>query len=365
MFNHLHYVPILKSMEAEFVALRQLPADLRGLLTPLINILPPKMDHKKGKPKKALDVHLYDVGIKISKSWGIDYPVFIDPFYITSSDYKAISGRHPYIYFWELARRQYVKIIPVVYLQSDENYLKAVKQSIIEDNNGICLRIVQDDIDNADSLEETIHSLMALLNVTSENTDIVLDFKSLPLQDVGDPPTYIRNILKNFPNLSAWRTFTIAASSFPKSLRDMAEESHELIPREEFTIWKNILAKGGQHSRHPAFGDYAIDHPTYQDLKYGKPKIPVTLRYTTPSHWLVFKKREKNEYGHNQFYDLCRELVGRKDYCDPSFSVGDKRIHLCSTRSTGPGGPPQWKQIGFNHHFTLVAQQVANYRASS
>lgn len=340
MSTHLHYVPILKSMEAEFVALRQLPVDLKKLLTPLINILPPKMDHKKNKPKKSIGTHLYDVGIKISKNWGIDYPVLIDPLFIVSGGYGAIYGRHPYVYFWELARRQYVKIIPVVHLLNDDNYLNAVKATVIEDNNGICLRIVQDDIDNADSLEEAIDALMAKLNASFENTDIVLDFKSLPLQDVGDPLSYIRNVINNFPRLSSWRTVTIAASNFPQSLRDMAEESTKLIPREEYIIWKNLIAKEHSLSRLPSFGDYAIDHPNYQDLKYVKAKIFVTLRYATNSHWLVVKKREKNEYKHDQFYDLCHELVENKEYfLTPEFSTGDKRIHLCSTRSGRPGGP--------------------------
>ena len=365
MFTHLHYIPILKSKNAEFVALRQLSPRTKKLLTPMINVLPVPWDHQKEKGKETLDAHLEDIGIKIAKNWGIDRPIFVDPFYISTIK-ERFHGRHPFTYLWQIASRQYAKIVPVIGLDNDDDYLNTVEEVVSTDKHGVCIRIIQEDIDNFDTVDASIQSLLARLGSEHNMCDIIIDFKALPLADVGDPISYVVNLINNFPSLESWRTFTIAATNFPQYLSEMKPDSDITIPRTEFLMWKGIIASGKSLSRLPSFGDYAIEHPAYQDLDLKNRRVSVNLRYTTNSDWLVFKKRDKDKFGHGQFHDLCDDLVKRREqYCGPAFSASDKYIHLCSMKSARPGSPPIWRQIGFNHHLEFVAKQISSFRVAA
>ncbi|MDA8213854.1 MAG: beta family protein [Nitrospiraceae bacterium] len=361
MFNHLHYVPILQSKRAEFTALHQLSNDVKGKLTPLLNVIPVPWNHATDSPKKTLKAHIDWVIGYIVKSWPRDYPLFLDIMYVSSND-EIIEDRHSSIYCLEALRSYNQKIIPVTGVDRDDNYQNALRSIVRKHKSGVCLRIQQDDLDDFDKLADAFDSLLKKFNIEAKYCDIIIDFEALPLKEVSDPIAYISNIVRAFPQLTKWRTFTIAASSFPKIL-EMSSDSDALIQRTEYLLWRQIVSND-KIPRLPSFGDYSIQHPAISDLDFRKIKSSVNLRYATETHWRVYKAREKFRYGYDQFNDICKDLINTQEYYGSHFSVGDKYIDRCAKNADGPGTPEIWRRVAFNHHMTLVVKQLANFDGS-
>jgi hypothetical protein len=88
--------------------------------------------------------------------------------------------------------------------------------------------------------------------------------------------------------------------------------------------------------------------------------MSASIRYTTPESWLIVKGRNVNQYGFEQYYDLCKQLIGRPEYVGPEFSWGDEFIWKCAQETAGTGNATTWRKVGVNHHLTLVARQLSN-----
>lgn len=357
MFNHLHYVPVLKSKRAEFSALYELSDAAKAIITPLIDVIPVPWDYGTDSPKRSLKAHIDCITGYIVKSWPRDLPMFLDLLYAAANN-EVIQDKHAALYCFESLRRYRQRIIPVTRLDRDDDYQNVMKSIINKDKMGACLRIQQDDLDDFDALDEALNDLTAHFEIPPTSCDILLDFQALPLQEVRDPVTYISNVIRTFPNLTEWRTFTVAASNFPKIL-EMTPDSDELISRDDYNLWRSVVSN--DISRLPSFGDYSIQHPEMSDIDYRKIKISVNLRYATEAHWLVYKGREKNRHGHQQFNRICKDLVNRPEFGGSRFSAGDNYISGCAINTAGPGTPEIWRKVGFNHHITLVAKQIANF----
>src|SRR5947207_11870660 len=77
MFDHTHYVPILKGKEGEYQALSELTPTIKSKLTPLIEPIPIPYDFANEIPAKTVDEHLENFVSKIVLNWGLD-PIFFD-----------------------------------------------------------------------------------------------------------------------------------------------------------------------------------------------------------------------------------------------------------------------------------------------
>lgn len=72
------YVPILKTKRAEFNAIGQLTPDVKSKVIPLLEIEPVPIDPETGTPDKTYDIHLRDMGEKISNISSNLSSVYID-----------------------------------------------------------------------------------------------------------------------------------------------------------------------------------------------------------------------------------------------------------------------------------------------
>lgn len=342
MFNHLHYVPILKSKRAEFRALQQLTTDVKLKLTPLIDVIPVPWDHATDRPRKSLKQHLDSIITYVAQSWPIDYPFFIDLTFVND----FVNGKHSLMYCLDILRVQGRTVIPVTGIDFDDNYYAALSESLPSSNSGLCIRISTVDLDDFDELSMSLENLLSKLHLSPLHCDIILDFQTLPIPEVSDPAAYISNVINIFPRLQEWRTFTIAASSFPKIL-EMSANTMDFIARDEYQIWSTII-QAEQGERLPSYSDYTIQHPDMTDVDYRKIKISVNLRYATPTNWLVYKGREKNRYGHNQFNQICRDIINRPEYNGQNYSAGDHYIYCCAHNTDGPGNTETWRRVGFS-----------------
>ena len=107
-----------------------------------------------------------------------------------------------------------------------------------------------------------------------------------------------------------------------------------------------------------------VHNPSYEAALCAFRKISLrqtpSIRYTIDESWLVVKGKNLRDYSFSQFYDVCRNLIARPEYCGPAFSWGDWYINECANTREGPGNLTTWRKVGTSHHLAFVASQIAN-----
>lgn len=362
MFNHLHYVPLLKGKQGEYGALRELADAAKERLTPLVDVPPIPWDYDKEKPAKSIESHLKSVPVNIAKAWGKQRPIFLDLYYVEPGKMTK-DGRHPLTWILEKARECEIILIPTTGFDRDDSYQDAVRKAAGTDQRGVCLRVGSEDIEDIGEMRDAAKQLLKRCSLSPEACDVILDLREISARDLNGLCEHICDVLRAFPYVNRWRTFTLAGSSFPMSLSGIQSNSVQAITRAELNLWKKVQADAKNLPRIPSFGDYGICHPEFPDFDMKLMRMSVNLRYTTEAKWLVFKGRDARRFGYDQFNELCAELVDRKEFAGPDFSWGDSYVERCANDLDGPGNASSWRKAGTNHHLTLVGEQVANAAA--
>lgn len=91
-----------------------------------------------------------------------------------------------------------------------------------------------------------------------------------------------REFMAEVPNHERWRTFTISACAFPKSMGGIERNSYEFVPREEWIAWRDHLyARRDNLPRLPTFGDCGIQHPSgVEGFDPRTMQVSASIRYT-------------------------------------------------------------------------------------
>jgi hypothetical protein len=357
MFKYNHYIPILKAKDGEFGALSELPIEIKNKISPLIDVFDTESS------TKSLDFRLDKIATKIKTAWGDSQPVFIDLFGI-DLDKRVSGGLHPLLFIFERLRNLNVQAIPSIGFDRDEAYNRALRNIVNEDNRGVCIRLLKDDMDNTDELEYNLESLLGDLNIVLNDVHILLDFRTLKVADVGISVDVAIDVIRNLPNVNDWGMLTIAASGFPGSLSDIGTNATGTLPRTELQLWNSLIDRRREIERLPSFADYGIQHPDLLELNWNSISLVSNIRYTLTSEWLIMRGGSNKKYGWDQAHQLSRELIAMPEYYGASFCWGDSYITDCANETVGPGNMTTWRKVGTNHHLTLVASQIANARAS-
>ena len=105
-----------------------------------------------------------------------------------------------------------------------------------------------------------------------------------------------------------------AASSFPENLSDVAS-TVSTLPRREWQLWQTLQRRPDRLRRRDLiYSDYAIAHPIPRELDPRTMRLSASIRYTAPEEWLIMKGRNVRQYGFEQYFELCRMLIGRPEY---------------------------------------------------
>lgn len=356
MFDHRHYVPVLKAKAGELRALRELDSSVKARFTPLLEVPPVAWDHVNDQPSKTLDEHLRTVVESICTAWQGDAPAFLD-FY----DPGALTDASPVITVFDDLWNNGCPVIPVTAPDRPDAYHDAIKDVVRRAGRGVCLRVEPRDLES--SAEDTIDLMLSLYNVEPDKCDFVLDFRDV---SPGQGPTITwaaRSILNEIPHLTEWRTLTLLASAFPENMSGIRANSIEAVERTEWLVW-NSLVRSANGKRIPTFGDYGIQHPNLTEVDPRLIRMSANIRYTVAEAWLILKGRDVRVHRHEQFHELCRKLVARSEFCGATFSPGDEYIARCAEEAAGPGNATTWRQVGTSHHLTFVVNQIANLFAT-
>ncbi len=359
MFNHKHYIPILKGKEGEFDALRTLSRKTRLQLTPFIDVTYPS---RQGKMKPVpLDVHLAKIVSRILNCWGIHEPIFVDLFDIKLTD-RIQEGILPVSYLFDYLRSRSILAIPTTGLDRDEPYNEAIAKIIARDQRGACIRILGDDMDDVYELHEDLSQLRSALKSNEEDLHLLIDFRFLLSAAIPSAVEKATEILNSLPNIQNWKTVTLAASAYPQSLMGIKPNSIKRIKRCELELWFSVMSK--TIKRIPLFGDYGIVNPITVEFDSSRVSSSAKIRYTVEKEWLIVKGKSLRTHPDKfkQYHNLAGSLSKMADFLGPTFSPGDTYIKRCASHEEKSGSLTTWITVDTSHHLTFVADQIAKMR---
>lgn len=349
MFDHKHYVPVLKGKRAEFPALGELHS--KNDVTPLLESVPDQAPEC--------------VPNRMSAIWPQDKPFFIDLLFLDDEDMEdGAAGEHAIQGCFSAVANHRLHAIPVTGTGRSPAYQEAIRQIVNNQNRGFAIRLVSEDFDDADELQTAIEAIIELVGVPPSDIDMMIDAGTVANMGQGAVAQMHRASLSMIPAIDDWRTLTVISGAFPMSLAPLNAGAWNLVPRTDWAAWRSLII--GQHrpNRLPAYGDYAISHP---DLPPGgRATILGQLRYATPNSFLIWKGYNvfKHQNGYNQFFDICQAMVARPEYRGQAFSFGDAEISAKAANQGSSGNAETWRKIGVNHHIETVIDQIANLPSS-
>lgn len=361
----LEYFPILKSKQGELRALREskhLPAT-----SPILEIVPWERDEGDWEND---DVQLQKSVERVTKAWNGSQPVlFIDA---AAAERDPVDGwgdaSCPSVLATMVDRlsRAEIPVAPVIRAASRPDYLTVVRANF--DALGISperavVRVTAEDLDETVApLRDVAQNAVARLGIAVEDTDLLLDFGSVSDETVVAMSTRLaRLVLPQFEG-QGWRSLVLGAGAFPANLSEVTAGTVVNLPRQEVSLWRSASSF---LSTPLSFADYAVTHPI---LPQGAPfAAPPQLRYSIDGSWLVAKGRRNDRRGHQQFFDICAQVlkaagaesVGNLD------SWGDQYIKDAAHESTtpaghvGPGNASTWRAIATSRHLALVSNRLS------
>jgi hypothetical protein len=347
MFDHTHYVPVLKSKQGELWALENLSDAARESVTPLLEFLP----HKKNSVK----AHAAELCESLTNAWGTERPFFIDGVHL-----QATSGSGQLLeQVFAATRHCKLQAIPVTSIGRSKEFQSSVQRIVNADNRGAMIRLNARDFVASDRFVEAIQGLTNFLKLTPEQIDIFIDYG--PRTDSAEIVQFARIHIAAIPNINKWRTLTIGSGAFPPSIKQY-DEWHKL-PREEWGAWIETMSSNPPLSRLPSYSDYTIRDP---GIPPDRGSASANLRYTTDLHYFVKCGKLVKHGGAESMPALCRSLMEKKEYKTEAFSVGDSEIARISTnqrsrdkkRKLQTGNAGQWTQWCMNHHIEFVVDQM-------
>lgn len=349
MFDHVHYVPVLKGKRGEIGAL----ADMGSWdgLTPLIEAVP----GKAGPQEAAISIPK-----GLAPFWPTAKPYFADLRYLEDVEDEEETP-HPVTLCAARAATENQSIILTTSLAVSPAYQLAVRDAGLPE---VALRLVPDDFAEPDELAAAVDALLQVLGATPDRVHLMVDLGSVAGMAATGVALMQRGYLDLVPQVEAWRTLTIISGAFPPGLAALDGNEWSRVPRADWIAWRQLVAGARPPARLPAFGDYAIAHPNLPPD--GPVTILASMRYSTPGSFMIFKGRNvrTDPDGYNQFVTICADLIGRQEFSGQGFSAGDAAIQQkATTPGSAPGNPEQWRRIGTNHHVEMVRDQLANLPA--
>lgn len=355
------YVPMLKGKEGEFAALEVLTGDIKRQVIPLIEIPGVPYDYANERPSKSLDEHVAGIPERLRRCWANE-PLYLHlPWF--GAEERMQDGRVALEAVLAECANLGVRATPVVWRASSADYLAAAGRHLATSGTGACVRLLVEDFEEDIDLEAEVDRLLSGLGGSDPTSiDLVVDLEDLG-PEANRAVLVARSVFSMIPRKDLWRRMILAAASFPEDLSDVGAATTSTIPRREWELWKTLQRRPNILPRRDLiFGDYAIAHPVPRELDPRIMQMSASIRYTTPGDWLVVKGRNVRQYGFDQYFELCKTLIGRPEYSGRDFSWADRYIDDCANGMTGPGNATTWRKVGTNHHITLVTRELAKLR---
>ncbi|SEP09032.1 Beta protein [Luteibacter sp. UNC138MFCol5.1] len=356
MFDHKHYVPILKWRMGEYQALHHLTPAVREWVTPLIEVPKETWDFELGAPSKTLDEHLFHFGKRLCLKWG-KAPCFVDSCYI-AADTMMASGAHHMGHIFELARLAGAAAIPVTGLRRSASYQAAVASIIGVDRRGVCLRLNPQDLN--DTVIASIQRLLALLGLMPEEVHLVLDVGTDLLKNATGQAAAWQAMITGIPFASRYATLTVASSAIPATFSAAALKTNKYIARDEWIAYKALTNL--KMPRIPTFGDYGVLNPSMVEMDPRFIDPNAKIKYATEKSWFIALGTQVRRNGRGQYGNLSQEIINETPpiFGGPAYCYGDAFISACASGGS-TGGTSTWPTVTTNRHLTVSVREIASH----
>lgn len=351
----MRYVPILKGKPAEFTALQNADAAVRGGILPIVEVIPPADETDAAAMEGACRLAV----TKLADGWA--EPVAVDAGYLDQT-LTTLGGLTAVEVLAQAARSRGLPFLPVVRLSDVPDTVAAAGRVVAADGLGAVVRVGGDDLEeDVSTLDIWLRDLCADLRLTQGDVDLIIDVGAIGQgTSVALAARVVRDLINGLANIAAWRTLTVASGAFPADLSTVATGTMGLLPRLDAQLWQDLRAR--PLMREPDFGDYAIQHPA---LPSGAGFAPAPqIRYTVDTAWRIHKGSKKDPRSNRQFFDICAALVASGEYAGAALSWGDQHIARAAASASGseqvgPGNATTWRQVGTSHHLATVVNRLA------
>lgn len=344
MFDHTHYVPVLRWKQAEQHALRDLFPWVKSKLTPLIEA--PVWG--ASTPQSLLTYPA-----TILKMWGNA------PFFFGFGPFSSNISENILEDFFAESTSRGLGIIPSTSTTDTGALHTSIGTRREKDGREVCIRLYREDLIRP-NLPTVLQTLMSRLRTNEAATHLVIDLKLHQYFDSS-----VTALLSPIPSITKWRTLTVISGTFRKDLTGLSVGRHD-FPRSEWTTWFNAV-KNHQLPRKPTFGDYAVLHPFLSEPRPGM-NVSASIRYTSFDYWIVMKGeglRNKNGAGFAQYPANADLLTMQPEFCGGWFSPGDRYISEIALKKKQTGNPKTWLQAGISHHLAFTTDQMTKMFISS
>jgi len=353
MTSPLRYLAILKGKQGEYGALSTLAPEVKRLITPLLEIIPPR-PNKRGVTK-ALTEYIENEAERIADCWGTGDRILADVRYLS-----AAANPYPLKVLCDRARALGVPLVPVASTDAPRAIVDPARYAYRVHRSGLCLRESPQAV-LATSFPADLTRTLRDFDANPSTVDFVLDMGAIRDETGSLMPRFAASAFSRIPYLDQWRSVTLAASSFPVSLAHLGPGFHTMR-RAEWALWESVCQATSTMSRAPGYGDYTVVSP---GLSEGRWPGSATIRYTCAREVVIERGRGLLKHGTSQYVQLARHLLQHDSYVGASYSWGDEYVAACASGSVTAGNATRWVQVGVNHHLTYVARQVASIDARS
>lgn len=360
MFDHRHYVPVLKWRQGEYQALVKLDGDSKGKITPLFEIPEEAWDFETESPKKTLDEHVEKFGKRLRDKWGTRR-CFVDSCYLSPVAICG-DGEHHLSRLIELAEAEGCTVVPVTGISRHKDYQEAVLFLVEKFKRGICLRLTGDDYDGGD-IKGEISELLKYFSLSATDVDLVIDCKEFVPHSAAAYAGMLLSFLNNTPYLNRWRSLTVAGTAFPAIISSPEYRPSGRVKRYEWLGYKSLIKKLGDDQRLPSFSDYTVSHPQTGKLDPRLMDPNAKIKYTIEDEWFIVVGSQVKKNGRGQYRELCDRILNAQPmiFDGFDFSWGDSYIYECATvqQKVSTGGTSTWPSVMNNHHLTRVVSELA------
>lgn len=349
-----HYLVALQSHQGERNALRNVSELTAERMTPLIEFVGPK-----DQARSLAGETIARWAKEIADVWA-SRPCFVDIKRLKPGRKVAIGKTTGPVLkaIHDACRKRGLLFVPVLPLDAADAYLQVVRDSVMQDRRGVCLRYryMEMVLPTGTDIVNWLRGILGQVGVSVENADLLIDLGYLGPDDSLTAQTIAR-LVDRVIGVGGWRSLALLGTSIPSTMSSIREGTLGSLERKEWCLWKELQAK--PLVRFPAFGDYGIQHPN-PPQEGGGPGMRANIRYTLSDRTLVARGRGSvTEEGNKQYRELCEHLVMHPAFSGTSYSWGDDVVLDCAEGRVPPGAQNLWRGAGTSHHLRYVTDQIA------
>ena len=349
-FGPQHYVPVLKVKRGEKKALTLIAHGLQHQIIPLLEIVERRPDQAS-----TIDKHLKTAFKGLADSTR-PYPrCFLDAREI------APDGPEGAREVFRRAASDEIAFTPVTGASRTVDVDAALEHS----DHGIALRLTREEFE-AGSLPTVIETFMVQHGLNAEQVDLIIDLGGVETLVADGITTLATAFLADVPYHHRWRTFTISACAFPRSMRGIDRHSYDLVAREEWIAWRDYFhPRRNSLQRLPTFSDCAIQHPSgVEGFDPRIMQVSATIRYTLSDNWLLIKG-ESTRFTRpgEQFPELATRLVygqHSEHFAGPNHCGGCESMKSAADGVLGFGSAEVWRRLGTVHHISTATESLGS-----